>query len=251
MCRLLAYSGNIQNKDFLNALEQFSKLAKDGCVPCGIEPGHLDGWGIHTSNEKEEVYFRSIDPITTDKITNVIDPMTHTHGQTIAHLRKATVGKNTISNTHPFLRSGITFCHNGSIHVFPKTSFTEDRYLREGHTDSETFFLRILDRVSGQIGDATLENIQEALRQEIEEIKMNSEWTSLTCLIKTKDGILLNYAHNEEHPDVSKLKLNDYYTMYIGKKGDTTILCSETLDLDDFTWEKLANNTVLAIPYMQ
>ncbi len=52
----------------------------------------------------------------------------------------------------------------------------------------------------------------------------------MTCLLKTKEGIILNYLWNENDPNAEKMEYEKYYTFYIGKKGDTTILCSEKLD---------------------
>ncbi|QQR49964.1 class II glutamine amidotransferase [Candidatus Nomurabacteria bacterium] len=247
MCRLFAFSGNTGSPEYRDALMAFAVLADKGCVPCGIEPGHQDGWGIHSSNKAHEVYIRSVEPIDGDSVISSTESVSG-DGQVIAHLRKATVGTKAICNTHPFLRSGICFCHNGSIHAFESTVFTNDRHLREGHTDSETFFLRILDRIDGQLGDGSLSMFEKAIKDEVIEIQKISEWTSLTCLLKTKEGIILHYLWNEKDPERETLKLDEYYTFYKGTKDGMTILCSETLDIQGFTWEKLDNGTILTLP---
>ena len=249
MCRMLAYDGDLNSKEYQEILASFAILGENGCVPCGIEKGHLDGWGIHSSDTKDSIYFRSINSVDKKNLLNKANQLNNDYGQTVVHLRKATVGKNAICNTHPFMRAGISFSHNGSIHAFPNSTFISDRHFREGHTDSETFFMRIIDRINGQIGDSSLDNIKNALLEEIEEIKNISEWTSLTCLIKSPNGIIINYLWNEKHPDVEKLKLNEYYTFYIGKKENITVTSSEILNIDGFIWEKLNNNTVLVLPF--
>lgn len=247
MCRIFAYSGDMSSPIYFEALEKFALLGENGCVPCGIESGHLDGWGIHTSDHKDNAYFRSVNSVSKDKVIDIANQLKDSYGQTVVHLRKATVGKNVICNTHPFMRTGISFCHNGSIHALPETAFTNVRNLREGHTDSETFFIKILDRVEGQVGDISLEVLKNALIDEVTEIKNTTKWTSLTCLLKSNDGIILNYLWNEKHPDSEKLGFKDYYTFFVGKKGDITIMCSETLDIQGFVWEKLVNDTVFVL----
>ncbi len=247
MCRIFAYSGDLSSPVYIKALEKFSLLGENGCVPCGIESGHLDGWGIHSSDTKNSIYFRNCEPVNKDKLLNIANQLSNNYGQTVVHLRKATIAKNAICNTHPFMREGVSFAHNGSIHAFPETSFVQDRILREGHTDSETFFLRILDKINGQKGDASLYNIKSALAKEVEEIKSMTEWTSLTCVIKSQDGLVLNYLWNEEHVESETLGFKDYYTFYIGKSNGISILCSEILDIKDVIWEKLENGTILVL----
>jgi len=199
MCRIYAYSGNFSESELRESLVAFARLSDEGCVPCGIPSGHRDGWGVYGSTGNEELFYKSTQPPTDTAIYEKIKPLMGGTGQMIAHLRKATSGRNALCNTHPFVRSGIAFCHNGSIKAFPETSFVQARHLREGHTDSETFFLRILDRLPAQQGDASLENVRTALLEEVEEIKKLSEWTSLTCLLQTSDGIVLHYLWNESH----------------------------------------------------
>lgn len=245
MCRIFAYIGELNDSDFAKSLGEFSRLSKEGCVPCGIESGHLDGWGLHAMTEKGEVYFRSIDLINKEKIILAANPIMGTRGQAVAHLRKASVGKKSICNTHPFLRSGISFCHNGSFFASKESDFVKDRYLREGHTDTETLFLRILDKVDGQKGDASLENLKQALLNELEEIKSLFPWTSLTCILKSSNGLVLNYLWNENHPDALKEGFDGYYTFFIGRKDKEIILCSEKLEVEGFAWEQLKNNTTL------
>jgi predicted glutamine amidotransferase len=169
-------------------------------------------------------------------------------GQAIVHLRKATIGKNSIHNTHPFFHSGISFCHNGSIHSFSDAQYINDKFILEGNTDSEIFFMRIFDRVFDKKNGASVENLKIALLEEIREIQKVPTWTSLSCLIKTKNYIILNYLWNESHPQASKLEFDKYYTFYTGKKDGVTMLCSEVLDIDGFTWEKLPNDSLLVIP---
>ncbi len=248
MCRIFIYDGDLDDTEFVKALQKFSLLGENGHILVGDEKGHKDGWGLHSQLDDNELYFRSLESISENKILDIVNPILGSQGQLVAHLRKASVGKKLICNTHPFLRSGISFCHNGSIKIYSGSHFKEDRRLREGHTDSETFFLNILDRVPGQIGDSSLEDLRKALLEEIDYIKKNSDWTALICALHSSNGIILNYLWNEKNVDAERLNFKDYYTFYIGRKNGDIVLCSEKLELDGFEWEKLDNNTTLIFP---
>jgi predicted glutamine amidotransferase len=247
MCRLFAYDGNIRDESFKLAVEKFSNLSVDGCVPCGVESGHLDGFGLHFYSEIQEVYFRSVDPIKKEIVLNNIENISSSYGQGILHIRKATVGKNYIYNTHPFINSGISFCHNGSI---LSGNFTNNNYLREGQTDSEVFFLRIIDRIIEQKVDLNFLNLKNAIDLECDEIKKTNNWTSLTFFLKTKSGIILKYLWNENHPDAEKMQFEKYYTFYVGRSGFNTILCSEVLNIEGYVWERLNNNSFFVLDFV-
>lgn len=237
MCRIFAYSGDVGSEDFTLAVSEFAKLAQDGSVPLGIEPGHTDGWGLYASNGGKEVYVRSAGEAAAEKIITALKPV-RGPGQALIHLRKATVGANKIANTHPFLSSGIAFCHNGSIRSFPDSRAG----LLEGDTDSEKYFMRILSRMS----DTELVTMQSAVEAEVKALLVG-DWTSLTCVLKSNNGLVLTYRWNGAHPKTEEMKLDDYYTFFIGTKGPDTILCSEKLPLDGFEWEALTNGTTLAL----
>lgn len=61
-----------------------------------------------------------------------------------AHVRRATHGGLADENTHPFEFGPYSFAHNGTI-LAPRTMLRERMGTPRGQTDSECFFLRILD----------------------------------------------------------------------------------------------------------
>ena len=68
----------------------------------------------------------------------------------IAHIRQKTVGPTRLENTHPFVRDGWVFAHNGTIqHQDALRARCSGRRLREitGDTDSELFFAYVLTRL--------------------------------------------------------------------------------------------------------
>jgi predicted glutamine amidotransferase len=240
MCRIFSYSGDVSGEDFSAAVTEFAKLARDGNVPQGIEPGHVDGWGVRALAGDTEVYERSQHEATAEDLLAALRPLRGV-GQVVIHLRKATVGENKIANTHPFLRDGISFCHNGSIQRFPEGTVSAV----EGDTDSEKYFVRVLARLAR----SSLAEIARGIEEEIHEIQKAGDWTSLTCLAQSREGMVLKYFWNEAHPMTEAGRLNDYYTFFRGTKNEGTMLCSEMLTVPGFTWQPLLNGTLVVLRY--
>lgn len=72
----------------------------------------------------------------------------------MAHIRKATIGKMTYENSHPFVREDSsgrtwTFMHNGTIFDAPRLDMYF--YRQEGTTDSERILLYLIDRVNEKL----------------------------------------------------------------------------------------------------
>ncbi len=87
----------------------------------------------------------------------------------IAHIRKATQGKITLENSHPFIRElwgrQWIFAHNGDLHDFePKLA---GRYTPVGNTDSERAFCYLLDHLVEKFGfvEPKTEQIFDALKE--------------------------------------------------------------------------------------
>lgn len=73
----------------------------------------------------------------------------------VAHVRYATTGEATATNTHPFEQKGRLFAHNGMIEDLPALEAEVGSYrdLVEGDTDSERFFALITRHVDEHGGD--------------------------------------------------------------------------------------------------
>lgn len=120
----------------------------------GQSKRHPDGWGL--------VYYIADTPhVVKSTVTAESDDLfRHVSGivtsQTVmAHIRKATHGKLTLLNTHPFQYGRWTFAHNGNVKQFDhvkKTLLNEvSKDLQPyclGETDSELIFHLILSSIS-------------------------------------------------------------------------------------------------------
>lgn len=137
---------------------------------------HPDGWGL--------AYYANGDPIVERRSLAAYGdlrfPATAELVEArlvIAHVRAASVGRPSITNTHPFSFGRWAFAHNGTIPRFetvgPRLERTKELAelltYRRGTTDSELMFLWLLGRIrqlapDGLERDVPLETIVGAVR---------------------------------------------------------------------------------------
>jgi glutamine amidotransferase len=93
----------------------------------------------------------------------------------MAHVRRATVGKHSLKNTHPFVHGRWLLVHNGHIGAFqvlrPKILEAipqSHRYAIQGETDSEHIFRLILSLHEQQPKKPLLEILRTALQKVID-----------------------------------------------------------------------------------
>ena len=168
MCRLYGFLANEPTKVDCslvyaqNALMQQSRVDESGL-------DHTDGWGIATYEDGW--------PVVQKKTTAAYDCLMFSataekaYSKTIvAHIRHATVGQNSLENTHPFVFGRWTFAHNGTVAGFADLkdrmeSETAPRFqsTRIGQTDSEQYFLWLISRLDEHgIGEDSIGNTDEA-----------------------------------------------------------------------------------------
>ena len=141
MCQLLAMSSNQPAVlDF-----SFAGFAERG----GRTGEHKDGWGIalHTPGGCR---------LYTDYLPSIHSPLAAQFKQSpikarcvVAHIRKATQGRVSLENSHPFTRElwGQTwsFAHNGDLRLYDPAA---GAYASWGDTDSERAFCHILSHLA-------------------------------------------------------------------------------------------------------
>ena len=110
---------------------------------------NADGWGIAEWQDSMPLVSKNTDPAFADHhFAQVASSISS--AAVIAHIRKATIGNVTMSNTHPFTRGPWAFAHNGTIRAFDHVATRLDvGYYGppNGDTDSELAFLWILNRM--------------------------------------------------------------------------------------------------------
>ncbi len=175
MCRLYGFRANESTKvDCSLVFAQNALLRQSQKDQAGHQ--HSDGWGI--------AYYENGKPILKKRTSSAFEDahfsMTaeQSYSQTVvAHVRLATVGRNALNNTHPFVHSNLIFAHNGTIPEFSvvreylqsETKLEYQRTLR-GETDSEQYFLWLLSRLNEQLDSLHEQSVLQTISQAIVEL---------------------------------------------------------------------------------
>jgi predicted glutamine amidotransferase len=150
MCELLG----ICNSTKIRPGRYFKTFRQRGQeLPEGL--GNPHGWGIALYPDGRAVQLiKEAIPAASSKLSEFLSTYEHFCSKIfIAHVRKASRGVVTYSNTHPFCREVMgkdyAFAHNGTIRSIRK--FSLGRHKPVGNTDSEHLFCHILNFI-GQRG---------------------------------------------------------------------------------------------------
>ncbi len=273
MCRLYGFTSNEQTKvectlvQSQNALLLQSRGDRAGTT-------HSDGWGIgfyengeprvekrtaaafddiHFSTTAERVFARTI----------------------IAHVRKATVGRLSLANTHPFTVGPWVFAHNGTLQGFGQIepilldqTSPALRTRRKGQTDSELMFLWLLSRLeragieiqAGEHGSQLgliIDQLAESLLilAEMSSRSDAGKTPRLNCLL-TDGSVLLAARFNHTLYYVQRQGVHDCEICGIphihhgqGKEYRAVVVASEPLSAEP--WQEIPNYSVLGIDNQQ
>jgi glutamine amidotransferase len=144
MCELLGISCSVKVRPvrYFKAFRQRGQELEN-------EQGNPHGWGIalYPDGKAVQVIKEPI-PAACSKLSEFLTTYEHFCSKIfIAHVRKASRGVVTFSNTHPFCREvrgkDYAFAHNGTIRSIRR--FSPGRYKPVGTTDSEHLFCHILN----------------------------------------------------------------------------------------------------------
>lgn len=120
----------------------------------GATSDHCDGFGIAFFEEKMGRLFIDDQSALHSPIAELIRHYPIKSKNVIAHIRKATQGKISLENTHPFTRElwgrQWVFAHNGDLKGFQAP--LNGRFTPIGHTDSEHAFCYLLDQLVEKFG---------------------------------------------------------------------------------------------------
>jgi glutamine amidotransferase len=194
MCRLFGFRSVIPSQVHRSLLAAENALGQQSNE-------HPDGWGV-------AFYVDGAPHVTRSPMTALGDHLFHrlsgvvASETVLAHVRRATQGKNTVFNCHPFQYGRWVFAHNGDIPGFER--HRDDlvseiaprlrRYLL-GDTDSEAVFYVFLTHLSqhGPLGRRhSIDDVVAALRSTVSRVREicdgpDPESKSLLTLIVT-DG---------------------------------------------------------------
>lgn len=141
MCQLLGMNCATPT-DITFSFRGFSQRA-------GITSDHSDGFGIAFFEDKACRLFVDNQSAVESPIAEFVRNYPIKSRNVIAHIRKATQGKISLENAHPFSRElwgrQWIFAHNGDLHDFNPT--LSGRFTPIGNTDSERAFCFLLDQL--------------------------------------------------------------------------------------------------------
>jgi len=187
MCELLGMSANVPT----DICFSFSGLMKRG----GDTSHHRDGWGIAFYEGCGCRTFHDPEPSATSKIAQLICNYSIKSKTVISHIRKATHGKVSLANTHPFVREmwgrNWAFAHNGKLPGIKKRPLMH--YHPVGDTDSEHAFCWILDQIRNRYPKPPRGT--RALAQLIEELALDIAGVGGIFNMLMSDSRVL-YAYN-------------------------------------------------------
>ncbi len=139
MCELLGMSANVPT----DIVFSFTGFRMRG----GRRGPHKDGWGIAFYEGKGLRIFRDPSPSAESRVAGFVRNYPIKSKAVIAHIRRASSGRTSLENTHPFVRElwgrEWVFAHNGRIPKVKKRRLETN--FPVGTTDSEHAFCWILD----------------------------------------------------------------------------------------------------------
>ena len=241
MCRLLGIYGRI---DFWQEIVmEFRRQAEFGNIPPveGMEPGHMDGWGMAGSSKDRSVMVPIIrrlgSALESERYQQAVTSMDETPDIFLGHLRKASDDiPVTLGNTHPFFHDGWAFIHNGT--VYGAESLPRDAYLipTSDESDTEYLFHYLLTAI---MANPTIERICETLAMAVSSLK--ADYTAINSMLSNGEDLYV----------ISGYKMwQDYYTLHCYSLPTGVIISSQPIEssrLDPAGWNRLANNLLLRI----
>lgn len=241
MCRLLGLYGQV---DFWqDIVMEFRKLSEFGNIPPveNLESGHIDGWGMTTSNRKKTAMIPLIRQLgsayNASCYREAIYSMTAMPVVFMCHLRKATDHiPITLSNVQPFYHNGWAFIHNGTVYR-PET-LPRDQSIKPSSdgSDTEHFFHFLLTKILDAPTDKEISSIIiDAL------LSLTADYTALNSMLSNGKELYVISSYK---------KWDEYYTMYYYPLAKGVIVCSEPIVSDHLNpnrWSSLANNLILRI----
>jgi predicted glutamine amidotransferase len=143
---------------------------------------HRDGWGVSFFEGKGCRTFMDINPSAESVVSDLVKYYPIKSLNVIAHIRKASVGKVTLENTHPFVRElwgkYWVFAHNGDLENYHPA--LTGCYLPVGDTDSELAFCSILESLKCGFSDKPeLEQLYTRLCRQANEISSHGVFNFL------------------------------------------------------------------------
>lgn len=170
---------------------------------------HLNGWGLALYKDGRLQTIRQAKAAVDDSDFRRVAGRAYSH-TVLAHVRRATVGRVALENTHPFRHGRWAFVHNGTLPRFnelrPKmlaVMTPKHRSAIQGETDSEHIFHMLLSAHESVPARPLYEILHHTFRQiaawchqlnSAARIGLNILLTDGECLVGSRWGRTLHYV---------------------------------------------------------
>ncbi len=251
MCRILAVTKQLTGRNLAMTLAQFGVLADTGLVMRGSPSGHRDGWGI-VCYDGGKIVLRAKRPTDASSDQSYAETTTEVGAYapelSIVHLRKGSVGRLHQENAHPFSFGRWSLCHNGTVFESERIPLSDEmRAALRGTTDTERFFLSLLDAINKRSGSP--EDTRAGISETIRYIREHHEYLALNTLFSDGRKLWAVREVNEEHTLVKRAHLLGYFALHVARDAEQrmTALCSERLFVPGSRWQSLPNHCLLEL----
>ncbi|TIY10435.1 MAG: class II glutamine amidotransferase [Mesorhizobium sp.] len=245
MCRWAAYLGEAAFLEDIVTAPCHSLIAQSHCAQEAKSPTNGDGFGLAWYGDRPEPgLYRDILPAWSDPNLKSLCRQIRS-SLFLAHVRASTGGATSRMNCHPFTAGRWSFMHNGQIGGFETIRRALENSLsdavfaqREGTTDSELFFLLMIDEgLSGDPEGAVLRatsRVMDASRHAGFEPALR-----LTAALSDGESLhAVRYATDAHAPTL--------YTS-VFRDGGGRCLMSEPFDLDGGDWQPIPPSSFVTI----
>ena len=237
MCRWAAYIGEEVFLEDVVTAPCHSLIAQSHCAREAKSPTNGDGFGIAWYGDRPEPgLYRDILPAWSDPNLKSLCRQIKSD-LFLAHVRASTGGATSRANCHPFVSGRWSFIHNGQIGGFERirrsleSTISDELYdQRHGTTDSELFFLLMLDEglardPQAAVARATARVIEAARRAGIEpSLKLTAAFSNGETLFAVR------FATDANAPTLYTAAVRD---------GRGRCLVSEPLDREGSEWHAI------------
>lgn len=250
MCRMFAYAAPLLSSAEL-------ELESHGIASLtALAQLHADGWGwagVGGDNPVLPAVTKSALPASEDPDFSSVLAVPALAA--MVHLRWATLGLQIeTDNTHPFLRDGVTFEHNGSLKPLDRmrSLLSADSIAgMEGATDSEMYFALIREY------SAAGRTLPEATVAAARRIRSNFPVSSLNAMLLSPRHLVVVHSSAKSALDVEDLveaaqfdlpdeHADDYFALRWRRKADGTVVVASS-GLSGPDWEPVPAETVMVV----
>lgn len=252
MCRLIGWvSARPQTLSELVGEDRIEALVAD------VSRLHPDGWGAALSGGPDGQTLR-IERSTEGALRDpgfVSITRDAPASAALLHLRRATAGYAVNPhNTHPFVGDGWAFAHNGTIPEADRIDALlggQWRSRRAGTTDSERYFLCVLERIEKE-GD-----LVNGIRAAVADIRQECGLGSMNAMLVGPESLVVVHARAGSRPPVEILletvggdasllppeHTDQYYDLRYLSSARSIVVSST--GMPDHSWTPLAEESVL------